>query len=179
MSLRPPRQMPDFERRMVVLQCLRFLGPCTDLQLLRFLTEYDLMNYFDMMFALTDLCAQGQAVRTKEQVGYIYNLTEAGKEAMALFGDRVPRSVQAIVTDNAPRWARRFAQEGQCAASIDKNAWGEWDLTLSLRDNQNNMMRLILSLPSQQLAGEISRKWPDKAAEIYRQIIRILAGEGA
>ncbi len=179
MSLRPPRQMPDFERRMVVLQCLRYLAPCTDLQLLRFLTEYDLMNYFDMMFALTDLCAQGQAVRTKEQVGYIYNLTEAGKEAMALFGDRVPRSVQAIVTDNAPRWARRFTQEGQCAASIDKNARGEWDLTLSLRDNQNNMMRLILSLPSQKLAGEISQKWPDKAAEIYRQIIRILAGEGA
>lgn len=178
MSLRPPRQMPDFERRMVVLQCLRFLGPCTDLQLLRFLTEYDLMNYFDMMFALNDLCAQGQAVRTKEQVGYVYALTEAGKEAMTLFGDRVPRSVQTLVEENAPRWARRFEQEGQCAASIEKNGRGEWDLTLSLRDQQNNMMRLILSMPSQELAADISQKWPDKAAEIYKQIIRILAGEG-
>ena len=71
MTLRPPRRMPDDEQRLIVLYALQHLAPCTELQLLQFLFEHDLTNYFDMMFALGDLCARGQAVRTKKRAGDI------------------------------------------------------------------------------------------------------------
>ena len=86
MRLEPPRRAPDNEQKLIVLCCLNRLGPCTELQLLQFLFEYDLMNYFEMMFALNDLCDRGQAARTKKGAGYLYAVTAAGVEALMLFG---------------------------------------------------------------------------------------------
>ena len=53
MKIQPPRRTPENEQKLMVLYSLARLGPCTELQLLRFLFEHDLLNYFEMMFALT------------------------------------------------------------------------------------------------------------------------------
>ena len=179
MTLRPPRRPPDDEQRMVVLYCLCSLAPCSELQLLQFLSEYDLMNYFDMMFALNDLCSRGHAVRKKVASGWTYTLTEAGHEALSLFGSRVPRSVQTLTAEKAPQWRLRFEREAQCAVSTEATGRGDWEVTLSLKDQENDMMRLVLSLPSRELASAIGARWPEKAGEIYETVIRILAGEDA
>ena len=84
MKIQPPRRAPDDEQKLMVLYSLSRLGPCTELQLLQFLFENDLLNYFDMMFALGDLCDRGQAVRMKKNAGYLYQVTDAGKEAVTL-----------------------------------------------------------------------------------------------
>ena len=39
MRLEPPRRAPDNEQKLIVLCCLKGLGPCTELQLLQFLFE--------------------------------------------------------------------------------------------------------------------------------------------
>ena len=103
MSLHPPKRSPEDEQRLIVLYALEQLSPCTELQLLQFLFEYDLMNYFEMMFALNDLCDRGQAARAKAQTGYAYQLTAAGEEALQLFGNRVPRSLQTLLK----RWQQK------------------------------------------------------------------------
>ena len=178
MTLRPPRRPPEDELRIVVLYCLRSLAPCSELQLLQFLSEYDLMNYFDMMFALNDLCSRGQAVRKREAAGWSYTLTEAGHEVLSLFGNRVPHSVQTLVQEHASAWRLRFEREAQCSASTEKTERGDWEVTLSLKEQDGDMMRLTLALPSRELASAIGARWPDKAGEIYETVIRILAGEG-
>ena len=164
---------------MVVLYCLRALAPCSELQLLQFLSEYDLMNYFDMMFALNDLCSRGQAVRTKKGAAWSYTVTEAGHEVLDLFGNRVPHSVQTLVGEQAAAWRLRFEREAQCASSTEKTERGDWEVTLILKEQDADMMRLTLALPSRELASALRDRWPDMAGEVYETIIRILAGEGA
>ena len=83
MKIEPPRRTPDEEQKLVVLDCLKHLGPCTELQLVQFLFEHDLMNYFEMMFALNDLCDGGQAARVKVNGETRCEVTEAGREALA------------------------------------------------------------------------------------------------
>ena len=81
MKIEPPPRAPDSEQKLIVLYCLDRFGPCTQWQLLQFLANRDLMNYFDMMFALGDLCARGQAVRTKKRAGYFYRLSGASRQS--------------------------------------------------------------------------------------------------
>ena len=100
MRIQPPRRAPDSEQRLMVLYCLARLGPCTELQLLRFLFENDLLNYFDMMFALNDLCDRGQAARIRKDEGFLYQATDAGREALNLFGGRVPNSLQKLLLES-------------------------------------------------------------------------------
>ena len=179
MSLHPPKRPPDDEQRIIVLSCLKYLSPCTELQLLQFLFEYDCMNYFDMMFALNDLCDRGQAVRSPKKAGFQYTLTEAGQEALRLFGGRVPRSMQALLAEHGEDWRRRFALETQYTKNVTQTPRGEWELTLSVTEQDMDMMRLTLSLPDRELAAALAEKWPEKAGKIYETVIRLLNGEDA
>ena len=177
MTLQPPRRSPDNEQRLIVLACLDKLGPCTELQLLQFLTERDTMNYFDMMFSLNALCDGGQAVRTKKRAGYLYELTDAGREALSLFGSRVPGSIKKLLKDSAEEWKRRFRQEMQYQHAIRQTERGEYDLTLTAVEQEMDMLQLRFTLPARDLARRMAEKWPQKAAEIYETVIRLLSEE--
>jgi len=177
MKIQPPRRTPDNEQKFMVLYSLARLGPCTDLQLLQFLFENDLLNYFEMMFALNDLCDRGQAVRAKKQTGYAYQLTAAGEEALQLFGNRVPRSLQSLLKKEAAAWKRRFQQEAQCRQKIEETDRGEYILSLAVMEQERDLMSLNLALPTRELARQMGEKWPQKASEIYAAVIRILSEE--
>ncbi len=177
MTLHPPRRAPDDEQRLIVLYSLQALSPCTELQLLQFLFEHDLMNYFDMMFALGDLCARGQAVRSKKRAGNLYEVTDAGREALSLFGSRVPRSVKDLLEETGGIWKQKFQEEAQYLHEIRQKSRGEYELTLSVIEQEMDMMRLTLSLPNREMAGQLAAKWPKKAGEIYETIIRLLTEE--
>lgn len=177
MSLSPPKRTPPDEQRLIVLCALDHLAPCTELQLLQFLFEYDLMNYFDMMFALNDLCANGQAVRREERAGHLYALTDAGREALTLFGSRVPPSVQTLLEEQGGAWRSRFAAEGQFLHQIRQTKRGEYELTLTIAEQDMDMMKLSLVLPTRELAQQLADGWPKKGGALYEQVIRTLSQE--
>ena len=174
MRLEPPRRAPDNEQKLIVLCCLNNLGPCTELQLLQFLFEYDLMNYFEMMFALNDLCDRGQAARTKKRTGYLYAITVAGVEALSLFGNRVPPSVYALVLKNGKEWKQRFRREAQNLSEITQTDRGEYELKLRVVEQDMDMMTLTVSLPTREMAQKLSDRWPGKASKIYAEVFRML-----
>jgi len=179
MKIQPPRRAPDDEQKLMVLYSLSHLGPCTELQLLQFLFENDLLNYFDMMFALGDLCDRGQAVRMKKNAGYLYQVTDAGKEALELFGGRVPMSLKTLLAETENEWKARFRQESQSQQQIVQTDRGEYELNLKVVEQDMDMMRLSLSLPTRELADQLAKRWPDKAGKIYDTVIRILSEDEA
>ncbi len=179
MKIQPPRRTPENEQKLMVLYSLARLGPCTELQLLRFLFEHDLLNYFEMMFALNDLCDRGQAARTKKNAGFLYQITEAGREALALFGGRVPMSLKTLLDETEAEWTNRFRQETQCRQQIVQTDRGEYELNLKVVEQDMDMLRLSLSLPTRDLADRLAKRWPEKAGEIYDTVIRILTEDEA
>ena len=174
MRLELPRRAPDDEQKLIVLCCLNRLGPCTELQLLQFLFEYDLMNYFEMMFALNDLCDRGQAARTKKGAGYLYAVTAAGVEALMLFGSRVPPSVYTLLKKTGGEWKQRFRREAQNLSEITQMDRGEYELTMRVVEQDMDMMTLTVSLPTREMAQSLSDRWPRKAAQIYAEVFRML-----
>ena len=177
MKLQHQPRAPEQEQKMVLLRCLDQFGPCTELQMVRFLMEHDLMNYFDMMFALNELCDQGQAARSKARAGYRYELTEAGREALALFGGRVPRSVQTLLQKTGREWQSRFQGEDGSRTEIRRAENGEYETVLEVVDRDKPVLTLRLMLPSREMASKTAEKWPRKAAEIYGTVVRLLAEE--
>ena len=177
MRIEPPRRAPEEEQKLAVLCCLEKLGPCSELQLLQFLFEHDLMNYFEMMFALNELCDRGQAVRARKPAGYSYEVTEAGREALQLFGGRVPRSLQTLLAEKGEAWRARFRREAQSVHRIDPTGRGDYALTLKVVEQDAEMMKLTLALPTRDLARRLGEDWPRKAPRLYEAVIRILSEE--
>ena len=179
MSLTPPKRPPDDEQRLVVLYSLQKLAPCTELQLLQFFAEGDLMNYFDMMIALQDLCARGQAVRSRRRAGYLYELTPAGDEALALFGGRVPQSIKKRLEETGAAWRQRFEAEDQYACQIRQTERGEFEVTFTVREQEMDTLRLCLTLPTREMDLQLTEAWPRRAGKIYEAVIRGLTEEEA
>ena len=179
MKIQPPRRAPDNEQKFMTLYCLTHLGPCTELQLLQFLVDHDLLNYFEMMFALNDLCSRGQAVRTKKNAGFLYQVTDAGKEALELFSGRVPMSLKTLMAETEEEWKARFREETQNQHQIVQTDRGEYELRLKITEQDIDMMCLSLSLPTRELADRLAKRWPDKAGKVYDTVIRILTEDEA
>lgn len=174
MSLHPPRRTPDEEQRLVVLYSLQHLAPCNHMQLHRFIAETDLLNYFDMMIALNDLCDKGQAVRLMRRVGHQYEVTDSGREVLDLFGNRVPHSLKKLIAETGAAWRARFQEEAQYQHEIVKNEQGGTELILSIIENDADAMRITIPLPTEDLANVLATRWHKIGGDVYGAIFRLL-----
>ncbi len=171
------RHPSDQEQRLVVLFLIGRFGRVSDLQLLQFLFEYDIMRYFDMMIALSELCAQGQCLRTGTDSGSFYRLTDAGRESVSLFSRKIPASVMELMEEHIPAWQERFRREQETPAEYRQTRRGEYLLTAGVTEQDMQLMRLSVSLPDEELARTFAARWPACAGRIYHMIFEILSGE--
>ena len=171
-----PVRTAETQLRFIVLYALEKTGPCTCTQLERVLCAGELMNYFDMMFALTDLCREGQAVRENTPAQELYRLTPAGRETLRLFPQSVPESARETVDAAAGEWRERFNRERECASAIRRNGSG-WEAELMLTDQTEVLMKLTLPMPDENAARDTAERWTETGGEIYAAVIALLAGE--
>ncbi len=161
------RKMTATEQKLSILHILHLFGGLSDLKLLQFLTDQKIMNYFDMMFTLNDLCAQGHCSRREVPGGYHYSITPAGEEALDYFGKQVPSSLrdQIFTAYTACKDAYRQAQE--YPAEYRQAGRGEYLLSMRIVEKDLELMNVTLSLPDEAMARQIRTRWPDIAEKIY------------
>ena len=100
------KNVPESEQKLLILLALRCLGGVTQLQLLRFMVEEDVMNYFVLQLNLCELEEMGQVRVCHHALGSLYELTEQGRYTLDSFDSHIPAS-------------RRQALEAGCGCVID------------------------------------------------------------
>ena len=173
------RKFPEKEKRLILLYMITGIGRISDLQLLQLLFEIDLMNYFDMMLTLQQLCAQGQCVRTPGIGSSMYSPTEAGQEAVRLFARDIPASVRDLLDEKMPLWKEKIRDQQAYPARHHQTARGEYALEMSVMEKEMEMLKVSLSLPTEEMARQFEAVWPQKAGEIYRYLFSVLAEQNA
>lgn len=174
MALDIPKRSPESNQRLLLLLILQQLGRCSDMQLLQFLFDNDLMNYFDMMFTLTDLCDQGLALRSERVGQNFYELTDGGRDTLAMFGNRLPASQRQQISELAPEWKKRIQIEQEYQSDYKQTKRGEYELHLRVMEQDMEMLHLTLSLPSEEMAKTMKENWPKKAQALYASLFASL-----
>ena len=175
MTLHPPRRTPEEEMRLMILYTIAHLPPCTATQLQQILFDYNEMNYFDMMFALNDLCANGQLIREKFEGDTVYRVTDAGKEVLALFAARVPQSMKNYMAHRGLDFQAHLKEEEQYPRQIRKTEQGDYVVSLGIEENGRPVMQLTVSVPSPLMAQDMVNSWAKKAGEFYKNTMFTLA----
>ena len=80
----------------------------------------------------------------------------------------------ALLDENAQGWRQRFRREAQNLSEITQTDRGEYELTLRVVEQDMDMMTLTVSLPTREMAQQLSDQWPRKAAQVYGEVFRIL-----
>ncbi|MBQ6951680.1 MAG: DUF4364 family protein [Clostridia bacterium] len=177
MSLHPPRRSPDDERRLMVLYVIRSFPALTGMQLQQFFFDYNEMNYFDMMFALNDLCANGQALREKAGDNFVYTITPAGEEALSLFGSRLPQSLCRFVEEKGAAFREKMQEDEHYPRQIRKTEDGDYVVSLGIVEKDQPVMQFTVSVPSCRMAQDMVNAWPRRAGKFYSNAVFMLAEE--
>ena len=169
------RFVPDSEQRLVILYALHLLGPVTSMQLLQFLVEEDLMNYFDMQLNLCELEEQGQLAETTHPLGTLLSVNEKGMFTLDSFGNRIPASRRELIDDHARQWRRRFRMEQQTLADSFPREDGCLCVRLRLLEGNAPLLDMLITLPGVDHIPCLTARWHAAAPAVYAALTESLS----
>ncbi len=168
------RHISDTENRLVILYALRRLGPVTGAQLLQFMVELDLMNYFTMQLALSQMEEQGQLTQRAHPLGSLYVLTTAGAYTLDSFAHRIPTSRRQLIDERAESWRARFRGEQLAPADSFPLPDGTYCVRLRLLEENGSLMDIVLLLPAADTPTLVQNRWHTAAQPIYDAVMSAL-----
>lgn len=161
------KHIPESENRLTILYALRRIGPATAMQLLQFLVEHDLMNYFTMQLSLCDMQEQGHIAATAHPLGDLLSLTPEGEYAIESFAHRIPVSRRQLMDEQAPRWKERFRTEQLTPADSFTLQDGSLCLRLRLLEGHASLLDILLTLPKGTPPTFLEKRWRSAAQAVY------------
>ncbi len=161
------RKVSTLEHRLTVLYALEALGNVSNVQLLTFMVELDLMNYIDLELALHDLKQAGYIEGTVHPIGLLYEATSAGREALQMFLKRLPISKQAAMEMNRKAYRSRFLKEKTIIGDYRGLENGKCQLELKIGQGNDWLMILLLILPQGKQAHTLIQAFNQKAEDVY------------
>ena len=169
-------QIPEAEKRLVLIAALKAIGPATDGQLMDFLDACQLMGYVDIQLNLSRLAEEHQVETVRHPLGPLYQPTEEGLFVLASYRGRVPRSRLDILERNAPAYADRFRLERQAPLTTRMTADHRLILEMRLMEEGARELLLIqLTLAGSAAGAALQERWQQAAAGVYAGILRLLS----
>jgi len=161
------KHIPEPENRLTILYALRRLGPTTAMQLLQFLVELDLMNYFTLQLSLSDLREQGQLTAVSHPLGDLLTLTHQGEYAIESFAHHIPLSRRQLMDAQAPLWREKFRTEQLTPADSFTLQDGRACLRLRLLEGSASLMDILITLPKDTPPTFLEKRWRSAAQAVY------------
>lgn len=168
------RTIPEAENRLVILYALNSLGSATDMQLLQFMTEFDMMNYFTLQLGLCDMEEQGQLRQHPHPLGSLLEVTDQGLYTLRAFDHRIPSSRRVLIDREAPAWRERFRWEQQTPADAYPLPGGAMCLRLCLMEGDASLLDILLVLPEGAPLAFVQQRWHKAAHQVYGGVTETL-----
>lgn len=171
----PPRKVTETENMLRLLLCVDALGSVTSAQLWTFAAEQELMDYLSMRICLHKLLAAGELENGEGSLQEQLLLTDRGREALALFGERLPVDVRERVRHAAPAYRLRVQRNRQVQAVYEMARPGDYRLNLSVCEGDLPTVRLKLITTNRTLASKAIHRFGEHAARMTTYLYGLAA----
>lgn len=158
--------------KLIILYMLNRVDfPLTHSQISAFLLEKGYTNYFTLQQAFSEIQEAGlvclETVRNTTQ----YLLTDAGKETLGYFGERIPKAIR----DDADQYLLDHKMELRSEVSVTADYYltpaKEYAVHCLVKEKESDLIDLTLTVPNKEEAEAICRNWKHKCDAIYRFLI--------
>ena len=161
------RKVSSLEHRLTVLYALNALGEASNIQLLAFMTELNLMDYFALELALHDLQTAEYLNSGVHPIGTLYAVTDAGRDALKMFLKRLPVSKQSAIDENKNAYRNRFSKERAIIGDYRVLDNGKCQLELKIGQGDDWLMVLLIILPDAKNVHALIGAFNNRAEEVY------------
>ena len=174
MPMKPaPRNISETEYMLRLLRCVDVLDCVTDSLLWAFTAELELMDYVTMRLCLHKLLQADQVqYGAGSMKAYLY-LTQRGRQALQLFGDRLPAEISDKITGAASAFRERVSSSQQVRAAYESASRNDYRLSLSVSEGDLRMLEIRMYTKSRRLAGRAIRQFEAQAPKVLMFLFQL------
>lgn len=163
------------KNKLIILYVLRELGAeLTREQLTTLSGERELMPYFDLQNAISELEEEGLLAAVPRVFGQAYSLTSRGRETIDMFAERLPLSLREELQEYVALSGDKVLRSAQYSSGMEKLPSGAYQITLKALEGDNEIVSLKLLLPDVEIARSACKQWKNRAGDIYRFVFASL-----
>lgn len=141
--------------------------PLTNAQISEFILDKGYTTYFKLQQALCEL-AEAELIREENSHNRtLYHLTEDGSQSIQFFHNKISQPIQEDIDSFLREKQYELKNEVAVKADYYRNTAGEFSVRCQVLENQEALIDLTLSVPSESEATSIASNWQKKNQEIY------------
>lgn len=164
-------QTPLTLYKLIVLYMLnRVTFPLTRAQISDFILEHDYTNFLTLQQVLSDL---SDAAFVREDIignRTLLTLTEEGLQTLNYFENRISPQIKEEVDSYLEQNRLQLKAEVSVQSQYYKTTMNEFAADLIAKDNNNVLVSLSLTVPTEEIAASICANWQKKNQEIYKYL---------
>lgn len=154
--------------KLIILYMLNKVDfPLTNAQISEFILDKGYTTYFKLQQALSEL---SEADLLREETSHnrtLYHLTEDGAQSIQYFKNKISKPIQEDIDDFLHEKQYDLKNEVAVKADYYRNTAREYSVRCQVLENQEPLIELTLSVPSESEAEAIANNWQKKNQEVY------------
>lgn len=148
--------------------------PLTNAQISGFILDKGYTTYFKLQQALSELTESGFIREEATHSRTFYHLTEEGEETIHFFRNKISDAIQKDIDEFLKEKNYELKNEVSVKSDYFPGSGMEFTVRCQVIENNQPLIDLTLTVPSEAEAETISNNWSRKNQEIYALIMQNL-----
>ena len=135
----------------------------------------DWMGYMDCVNVIHKLLDDNFICIVNEDEDTLYTITPDGRETLANFYIKIPKSVREEISQFVKKNSSRYRNKQECRSDYYQNKDGTYTVYLKILAPVQPILKLKFVVPDRKTANKIYKKWEEKASDVYSVIYENLS----
>lgn len=161
--------------KLIILYMLRKVNfPLSNTQITELMIEKEYTDYFHIQEALNDLVTARLISLEKIRNTTQYTATIDGEKTLEYFTSEIPYPIKREIDQYFRENAFELRNESCMLADWILSEDGGYIVTCRVNEGKETIISLTINVTTEDEAEKVCEKWPDKAQELYLEIMTML-----
>ena len=166
---------PQVLYKLMILYLLHQAGlPIGNEQVSEFFLSKDYTNYLSLQQAISELMDAHLIKAATVRGAQRYEITREGEEALSFFGGDISEAIKEDIHAFLKENRIRLRNEMGITADYRKSSGTDFDVDCEIREGKLLLMKMTLSVPTEEQARVICNRWQSASQEVYSSVMHAL-----
>ena len=158
--------------KLMILYMLRKVNfPLSNSQILELMTDKEYTDYFHIQEALNDLVDTGLVTEEKIRNTTRYRATMDGERTLEYFSGEISYGIKRDIDKYLTDHAYELRNESCTLADWELTDDGGCAVHCYVNEGKDTLISITINVPSREEAERVCDRWPEKAQDIYLDIM--------
>ncbi|MBQ6322374.1 MAG: DUF4364 family protein [Lachnospiraceae bacterium] len=144
--------------------------PMTYSKISDFMVGKEYAHFFSLQSSLAEALESGLIHEDVIRTTHYYSITPEGEETLQFFREDIPQAIREDISSYLKENRLEMINEISTISDYYRNTTGSYSARCTIREHNENLLELTLTVPDESQAKAICEKWKEKSQEVYEAI---------